>query len=305
MSNSPLFQEIYSCYYGIIASSLSRLGKSKSIEEVRKIIAEEAAKHLGFADGADAVFDILTDKSSALLISDNTYNLNMPPELPLTLVQKRWMKSLLMDPRIQLFEVDSSDLDDIEPLFTPDSIVYYDQYIDGDNYNDSDYKANFKLLLDAIKNHQQVRITKTNSKGKTTIQEVYPFKLEYSLKDDKFRALVENDGNQESINLSSIISVEITGNAKDTIEITHTPKMAVLELELTNRNDALNRCMNSFSDYRKETTRIDDEHYIVNITYDASDERELIIRVLQFGTAVKVIGPEKFRNALKERIFKQ
>ena len=49
------------------------------------------------------------------------------------------MKALLLDPRIQLFNPDMSGLEDIAPLFTPDMVVYYDRYSDGDDYQNPEY----------------------------------------------------------------------------------------------------------------------------------------------------------------------
>lgn len=60
---------------------------------------------------------------------------------PLTLLQKRWLKAISLDPRMQLFSYSWSFLDDVEPLFTPDDIYIYDQYSDGDSYTDLQYQC--------------------------------------------------------------------------------------------------------------------------------------------------------------------
>ena len=68
----------------------------------------------------------------------------------LTALEKRWMKAVLADPRIQLFSPDETGLEDVEPLFTPDKIVYYDRYTDGDPYGDPSYIAHFRTILQAL-----------------------------------------------------------------------------------------------------------------------------------------------------------
>ena len=70
--------------------------------------------------------------------------------MPLTTLQRRWLKSLLTDKRLQLFDVDCSGLEDVEPLFSEEQFVYFDRYSDGDNYDAPQYKQHFRLLLQAI-----------------------------------------------------------------------------------------------------------------------------------------------------------
>ena len=71
----------------------------------------------------------LLDKHGRAFIKNETYR-------PLTLLEKRWLKSLLSDPRIALFHPDESGLEDVEPLFLPEDIVLFDQFSDGDPYQE-------------------------------------------------------------------------------------------------------------------------------------------------------------------------
>ena len=73
------------------------------------------------------------------------------PTMPLTLLEKRWMKALLADPRIALFDVDASGLEDVQPLYSPDVFVPFDRYADGDPYDDPTYIACFRTVLQAIR----------------------------------------------------------------------------------------------------------------------------------------------------------
>ena len=58
-----------------------------------------------------------------------TTPLKNKPTMPLTLTQKQWLKAISLDPRIKLFDVVISGLDDVEPLFTPEDYYIYDKYI--------------------------------------------------------------------------------------------------------------------------------------------------------------------------------
>lgn len=92
-----------------------------SVNEIEKIVEEKA-----FCESGLEIMDALRrgksstnpktgrwpllDKNGRALIKNETYR-------PLTLLEKRWLKSLLSDPRIALFHPDESGLEDVEPLF--------------------------------------------------------------------------------------------------------------------------------------------------------------------------------------------
>ena len=100
-----------------------------------------------FADSCLTIPKALQAGSWPLLQKDMTTPLRHAPAMPLTTLQRRWLKSLLTDKRIQLFDVDSGGLENVEPLFSEEQFVYFDRYSDGDNYDDPEYKQHFRLLL--------------------------------------------------------------------------------------------------------------------------------------------------------------
>ena len=79
----------------------------------------------------------------------------------------------------------------------------------------------------------------------------------------------------------------------------------LLVLELTDRRNALERCLFHFSHLSKETERIGEDRYRITLHYELADETELLIRVLSFGPMLKVVFPENFRNQLCSRLEKQ
>ena len=72
----------------------------------------------------------------------------------------------------------------------------------------------------------------------------------------------------------------------------------------TERN-ALERAMLQFAQYKKNTVRISDDLYKCEIFYNETSETELLIEVLSFGSAVEVMGSERFKKLFKQRIEKQ
>lgn len=302
-----LFEEIYSSFYNVISYTLAEVinNPANSNYDILPLINEFAKLFSAKTEFADGIGELVIDESN--LVTDGKVNLKHTPSLPLTTIQKRWLKSLLYDPRIKLFDIDINGLEDVDPLYKPETIVYYDQYNNGDDYSSETYIKVFRTILQAIKTESKVRITKTNNKGKITGLECWPLHLEYSSKNDKFRVLVSKDGNHESYNISFITDVVILDESAKTREKIHQPKTEYIELEIRGNDttDTINRCMFYFSDYKKETDRIDQDKYQVKIYYDQSDERELIIRVLQLGAKAKVIGPPRFKKELIKRINNQ
>lgn len=65
----------------------------------------------------------------------------------LTLLEKCWMKAMLLDSRMRLFEPDMTGLEDIKPLFMPDTMVYDDRYSDGDDDQNPAYVQRFHTIL--------------------------------------------------------------------------------------------------------------------------------------------------------------
>ena len=55
----------------------------------------------------------------------------------------------------------------------------------------------------------------------------------------------------------------------------------------------------------RQAEKIADDRYRVIIEYDRDDETELVIRVLSFGPMVRVVGPERFVNLIRERLKQQ
>ena len=55
----------------------------------------------------------------------------------------------------------------------------------------------------------------------------------------------------------------------------------------------------------KETEKVDEIHYRIRLYYYTDDETELVIRILSFGPMLRVLGPERFTEKIRERIIKQ
>lgn len=296
-----IFSELYSAYYIAVARILeaARCGTltERSLEQ---LIREHA-----FSESVLTVAPALKSGQWQLLFPDLTTPLRHRPTMPLTTLQKRWLKAILDDPRIKLFDLHIDGLDDIDPLFDRSTYTVFDRYLDGDDYEDEGYIARFRAILAAIRSGEALTLTVYNRYGRVTRRSVLPRHLEYSVKDDKFRLQCTGNRDTHTVNLSRVLAV--SPYQGDTLRTDARPlgETRSLTLRLTDERNTLERVMLHFAHFEKSATKLDETHYEITLRYDSSDETELIIRVLSFGPTVEVISPLSFRELIKDRLIKQ
>ena len=298
-AKAMLFDEIFGSYYQAAALVLREAVKGTLTQnKLNELIQSEA-----FSESMLAIPQGLQGEKWRLLHRDLTTPIEQPPTMPITLLQKRWLKALLLDPRVQLFSPDTTGLEDVKPLFTPDMFVYYDQYADGDNYNDPDYITHFRTILRAIQEKRNLFLDYSSSRGRHMGIILTPHRLEYSEKDDRFRLIASNSARNWIINLAGIISCRIAD--REDLSQLHSRREASVVFELTDRRNAMERVLLHFSHLKKETEKLDDDRYRVTLHYDPQDETEMVIRILSFGPAIRVLEPRNFVDLVKQRIDRQ
>ena len=295
-----IFSELYSAHYNTVAAILTKALEPNVTE---KDLQNEVLKN-AFSESVLTILPSLKDGKWPLLNEDFSSILKSKPTMPLTILQKRWLKAISIDSRIKLFGIEFPDLDDVEPLFTTDDYKIYDKYLDGDNFDDEDYINNFKLIYSAIKENKPVKVTMINRKGKEIWVRFYPKGLEYSIKDDKFRVLA--DGCKfKQFNLGRIKTCKYYTGDGPWNEKPYEDEIKEVTLTITNKRNALERAMLHFAHFEKRAEKIDDIHYTLHLKYYGNDETELVIRILSFGPFVKVTEPQHFVNLIKERLISQ
>ena len=296
-----IFSELYSAYYNTVAEIISRLLEGKASEkELAAIVSEKA-----FGESALTILPALKSGRWQLLRRDMTPVIEHTPTMPLTLLQKRWLKAVSLDPRIKLFGAEFPPLEGIEPLFYPDDYRVYDKYADGDDYEDEAYIGRFRFLLAAIREKTPVKINVTNKNGKNVYAQCIPVRLEYSEKDDKFRLITSGCRFLPVVNLAKIKSCAKYNGERQIRASYVVPRYETVTLEITNERNALERVMLHFAHFEKRAERLDSKHYSVTVKYEHGDETEMLVRVLSFGPMVKVVAPERFRELIKERLLRQ
>ncbi len=295
------FSEVYGSYFNVVAEILKEaVSGALTDRRLTEIIMEKA-----FAESVFSIPHALKSGEWPLLDEKLNTQLRHSPTMPLTILQKRWMKALLSDPRICLFSPSAEGFEDVEPLYKQDVFVFFDRYSDGDPYEDANYKAHFQVILRALREKQGLYIRFNDKDGERHSLTCIPLRLEYSAKDDKFRLIGASSKNAWIINLARIRCCKLLGAYGDSCRKNSEPKKKELVLELMDERNALERAMLNFSHLEKETERLDNGRYRITLKYEWEDETELIIRVLSFGPMLRAVSPEHFVNKIKERLSKQ
>ncbi|MBQ4065112.1 MAG: WYL domain-containing protein [Clostridia bacterium] len=296
-----IFSELYSAYYNTIAAILSRIIEGEHSEkELQKIVAERA-----FGESLLTIIPAFKNEKWQLVHGDMTTPLGHKPTMPLTTLQKRWLKAISHDPRVKLFGVEFPDLAKVEPLFTPEDYHVYDKYSDGDPFEDEEYVRQFRIVLEAIRNDSQIKFEMVNRNGKTMYIRCRPVRLEYSEKDDKFRLITAGWRAVSVINLAKMRNCTHYSGQKELDRFEWDRRQDTLTVKVRDERNALERFMLHFAHFEKQAEKLDENTYLVRINYAHDDEPEMVIRILSFGPMVEVLGPESFKKLVIEKLKKQ
>ncbi len=297
-----IFSELYSAYYNAVAKIIEKaLDSDSSIseKEIKECIFDQA-----FSESVLTILPALRSGKWKLFNDDMSPIIKHKPTMPLTNVEKQWLKAISEDPRIRLFGVELPDLEDVQPLFTKDDYRIYDCYNDGDPYEDEAYIKHFRTLLSAIKNKMPVRIRMTNKQGRTIKSSFIPTGFEYSMKDDKIRVITKGCKFRR-FNLGKITYCELYDGQLPLNQKSQTENLKDLTLKIYDERNALERAMLHFAHFEKRVEKCDKKTYILHLSYYEDDETEIVIRVLSFGPCVKVLSPQSFIELIKKRLISQ
>ncbi|MCR5540963.1 MAG: WYL domain-containing protein [Ruminococcus sp.] len=316
-----IFSEIYGTYFRITAKLLE-----KEVTDEKTI--RDTVMHEGFKDTVLFLPQKLIPGSESTGLFKRTEDgrlrriTNDPPVKLLTGIQKSWLKSKLADPRIRLFMNDdviaelNEKLGEISPLYRQEHFRFTDRFADSDDYLDEGYISHFRTALKAVKSRSIVYIDFVSGHGRQMSGKFVLLKMEYSPKNDKFRAycfLLRND----RIKSSGIINIGRITNIFDTGRVFRTPVSiddyflsrkctAPAVIKVTSERNGVERFMTEFASYEKHTVRdMQSGEYTVELWYDEQDETEVLIRLLSFGPVIEIMGPEHLREKARQRIRKQ
>jgi predicted DNA-binding transcriptional regulator YafY len=301
------------------------LSKAREAEITLKDINSIVAQY-GFSESSIYFTpDIISqngDGYNLLKDSGSSYSsiLKSDPVKYLTNLQKSFIKSILSDKKICLFLEDhmlkelQDALADTPQLFNVDDIVFRETASDGDNFSAPAYISNFKKILMAIKSNRALIVCFNNSRGERKTMKLMPYKLEYGIRDDKFRlcgvSIYNEKGNSYvKLNLARILSITMPNQSFDfdfEAFIAAKRKAEPIEIEVYDFRNGFERVFIGLSNYERISSYHEETgKCIIKLYYTDDDEQELLIQLLSYGPAIKVLGPEGFREKFVDRIRKQ
>ena len=317
-----LFSELYGKYYTLIQRILTTAHQDGvTLNTIRTIVAED-----GFLESPTSLVPPLTaqNKDSYHLLykkEDRYYSaLKNIPKPYFTHLEISWLKSLLNDPKMNLFFEDDelyflkSTFKEVEPLFDP-YIFGSVQGTSNCDFTDEAYISKFKKICRAMRHQKLLCITYKNRDDEIVCNTFALFKIEYQLNFDRFRLLALSINNNkmkqlESIDLSCIMQLEESTPAPSYEEVTSCVKASKAKepivFELSNERSGFDRVFMFFSNYERITEFNDDNNTcLVQLYYYPFDEAEIIRTLISFGPIIKVLSPSKIRSLIKKEIDKQ
>ena len=88
-----IFSELYSAYYNAVAAVLAAVIAGEADEKaLRKIVSRYA-----FSDSALTILPSLKAEKWKLVKSDMSTPIKNPPSMPLTLLERRWLKAISLE----------------------------------------------------------------------------------------------------------------------------------------------------------------------------------------------------------------
>ena len=322
-----IFHEIYGVYYRIVRHLLRQ--KRLTDVDIRKYISQEGflETHLYLEEKIVPPKRNDAKRSDLELFRRNADGTISPvtahqPPNPLTLMQKRWLFTLLDDPRMGLFLTQEEQnslreqLTGIEPLYAPEMLHCTDQFADGDTFGDRHYQKHFRKILTAVRNRSILDVSYRSGHGNAQRLKVVPFRIEYSGKNNKFRVYCIDLWNRTAkkpitLNLGRILSLNRT---KQQYPQEIQPELwfakmrckEPVEVRVKPERNAVERFLMEFASYEKCVERDAETGCItVKLWYDKQDETELLIQLLGFGPVLEILSPSDFRAKAAERIRRQ
>lgn len=315
-----MYNEIYGLYYLMMEQILIKAENDGiSQKDILDIVNEYgfAESNIYFTPKATAQdgsgYNLLTK-------SGDKYNTVLKNHIAgySTTTQLSVIKTMLVDRRIRLFLDDEelnnllASLENVEPLYNNEDILNVGVSKASDKYDNPQYIANFRAVLKAIKTNNYLKVVFDNSKNIRRTMNIAPYKIEYSLREDRFRLCgVSRMGKiykYIKLNISRIIQVI---PLDDTFEVDadyyiKKRRTTPVEIEVTNFRNGIERIFIGLSNYKRTSTfNKETGKCTMKIYCDEDDLQELLIIMLSFGPAIEVLGPESFKQQYIERIDRQ
>lgn len=311
-----LFNDYKNRYYRCIQNIINGIynGEKYTKKDIRAILQDayledEIVLVKELVDGR--FFDYEDDTASLMVGCDVPIRLNNLELAYLKMfVEDECFNGVLDDELLQKLK---DKLDDVESLDY--NKFWKRENVDkfGDEIKDEEFREKIITLEKAILENKYIKYTSKNKKGEIFKDKIaYPYKIEYSIKNNRYRLVVFCDNRAIKINVDGIMELEIlkektvTAEEKAQIENFINAKKNIsdpLVLKIEDNKNTLDRCFNLFSAYDKKYY-YEGENLILNIYYHDFDKAEIIRDILSLGKSAVVLSPESVREEVIKRILR-
>ena len=301
-----LFPEIRSQQFFISADIINRLvsGETVTMEEASaKMYPSPERDKNKREERLSYIQQIIPSNSDGKLMP----YINAPVPIVISALEKRWLKSMLMDKRGVFLLPDSlrkkllSKLKDTDPL----PLDAFESIREtGDPTNDDKFQSVLATVWKALVKKRKISYESLDVKGQSHSGTVSPCRLEYDATENRYRLIVwlEDEKRSVKINVSRIKGVKCTAepipdNTEKQFQKFLDSHRKSFTMRLYNESNAIDRAFTLFASYDK-TADYDDtsDTYEMTLYYYDFDEHEILQAILSLGSAAIVLEPEDLRS---------
>lgn len=331
LKTMELFDEVKNRYFHIVFKVLNECKEGLSKKDIIKLIDEEdfEEKVIGkdnrtfeglllneYEDYEN--YNLLKEEKELLYPKIKIENKTSIP-VRFTKVEKAWLKSLIDEPVIKLILKDSTiaklqeELKDVDSPRISEIIETTNKSKLPEFLDLNQYETNFKTLIKAITEEKAIRYCNTDRLGnKYCDMKSLPIRLEYSLKDDRFRVSMYslNDSRPIMANIHTMSDIEIIEKEKSSIDrenaikILHKSRYSKepIIFEVIDKKMAMERCFMSFSGMERSSRCLGEDRYEIKLFYYVFEEEDIIRKILTLGPYVKIISPQRIADEVIKKI---
>jgi hypothetical protein len=245
---------------------------------------------------------------------------SIPLKVRFSKLEKSWLNGMIKEPVVQAL-LGKETLEKLEVALI-DVKEGSNQVIEFTNKVKNDFKVDlekiskdFYTILEGIINEKPILYSNVDKNGNEyNNQLALPIRIEYSLKDDKFRASLYSLEENRSImvNLHTLKEVKIALNVNSKIKREDVLKKLKekkyseipITIELEDIRGAMERCFMSFSSFERNSRNISENKYEIDIYYYTFEEDEVIRKIMSLGPYVKVKSPDRVRDIVIDKVKK-
>lgn len=325
-----LFHEYKNKYFHLVLKILNLCENGLGRDDIIKIIEDEEyderliSKDFKTFEGMmlneyeDDSLNLLKEKNNRYYSVLNKEG-STPIKIRFSNIEKTWLNGMIEDNIVQaLLGEEITDklkksLHDVHEG-SNDVIEFTNKNTNEFEYDLKKLNRTFFTILNAIDKEKVLVYTNVDRNGNEHKNKLaIPLRIEYSFKDDKFRASMYSIEDERAImvNLHTLKEINITEESfklkrKDIIKKLKEKKYCdePVTIILKDKRGAMERGFMSFSSFERSSKLIENNTYEIDIYYYTFQENEVISKIISLGPYVVVKGPERIRELVIEKIKK-